>query len=120
MSYELDTQKLATMVRGQRANRPLREVADEIGDVSASTLHRLEVGKCPDMAVFLRVCGWLNVKPEQFIRQSDSAQLGHSDRQLYAQGQIIDLIRSDPTLSPVVANVLSTFVRAAYQIDKPD
>lgn len=120
MSYELDTQKLATMVRGQRANRPLREVFNEIGEVSASTLHRLEMGKCPDMAVFLRVCGWLNVNPEQFIIQSDPISARQSARLLYAQGQIINLIRSDPALSPVVANVLSAFVMAAYQIDKPD
>ncbi|MBN8827061.1 MULTISPECIES: helix-turn-helix transcriptional regulator [unclassified Spirosoma] len=118
MSYELDTKKLATMVRAQRANRPLREVADEISDVSASTLHRLEVGKCPDMAVFLRICSWLNVKPEQFFSHSDPTQTVQQIGQHYSQGQIINLVRSDSALSPVVANVLSAIITAAYEIDR--
>jgi hypothetical protein len=49
MAYFLDMDQLATMVRARRANRGLRDVALEIGNVSPSTLSRIENGKMPDM-----------------------------------------------------------------------
>lgn len=115
MTYELDTAKLATMVRGQRANRTLRDIATELGDVSASTLHRLEAGKCPDMGVFLRICRWLKVEPNQFFKESiRNNETSGQSAPIYSQGQIVDLIRSDAVLTPVAANILVAIVNAAY------
>ena len=54
----LDTHKLATMVRTKRGSRGLRATASGIGEISASTLSRVENGKAPDMAeavAYLRV-----------------------------------------------------------------
>jgi transcriptional regulator with XRE-family HTH domain len=115
MTYELDTAKLATMVRGQRANRTLRDIAAELGDVSASTLHRLEAGKCPDMGVFLRICRWLKVEPSQFFRKSvRENEVSSQSGSAYSQGQIVDLIRSDAILTPVAANILVAIINATY------
>lgn len=116
MNCTLDTQKLASMIRNQRANRTLREVSEELGDVSFSTLHRLEAGKWPDMNVFLSVCRWLNASPEQFFSPLDaSTQTAHP---VASQGQLIDLIQRDTSLKPVVAHVLTACVRAAYQTNQ--
>jgi|GEM_PF-2679952 len=71
MEHKLDTDRLAVLVRTERAGRGLRELADEIGEVSPSTLGRIEDGKIPDMMVFLRVCNWLQIPPaELFIDES--------------------------------------------------
>ncbi len=118
MKYERDVNKLATMVRHQRAHRPLREIAAELGDVSASTLHRLEVGKCPDLAVFLRICSWLNVEPNQFFRLGTPPHsLPNLPTSTTSQGHIVYLVRSDAALAPVTANVLVSLINAAYRID---
>ena len=117
MHYELDNQKLATMIRQQRAGRPFREIAGELGDVSASTVCRLEAGKWPDLGVFLRICRWLSARSEQFFRSApDTPELPVSTT--YSQGQIIDLIRTDASLSPVVANVLTALVAGAYKTNQ--
>lgn len=116
MNFTLNSQKLATMIRNQRATRTLREVSDELGDVSFSTLHRLEAGKWPDMSVFLSVCRWLKVSPEQFFSPADGST--DTTRPVASQGQIIDLIQTDATLKPVVATVLTACVRAAYQTNQ--
>lgn len=119
MHYELDSLTLATMIRQQRADRTLREVADELGDVSASTVHRLESGKWPDMGVFLRICRWLNARPDQFFRPvPDSGATEPTAPVSYSQGQIIHLIRTDSTLAPVVANVLKALVTGAYKTNQ--
>lgn len=115
MNFTLDSQKLATMIRNQRATRTLREVSDELGDVSFSTLHRLEAGKWPDMSVFLSVCRWLNASPEQFFTTGGSTE---AVKPAACQGRIIDLIQTDATLKPVVATVLTACVRAAYQTNQ--
>lgn len=115
MYYELDSHKLATVIRQQRAGRGLREVADELGDVSASSVCRLEAGKSPDMMVFLRVCRWLRVPPAEFFRSVAGSE-EESSPATHAHGRIISLIRSDAELAPVTANVLTALVTAAYQI----
>jgi hypothetical protein len=59
MRYQLNTQALAHFVRTKRAGRPLREVAQEIGDISPATLSRVENEKAPDLLVFCTsVIGW--------------------------------------------------------------
>lgn len=118
MRYELDTDKLAAMVRHQRAHRSLREIATELGDVSASTVHRLEMGNYPDLAVFLRICAWLNVEPNHFFRSIDTHDLSPTfSRSTSSQGHIVHLVRGDVALSPVTANVLVALIDAAYRID---
>jgi transcriptional regulator with XRE-family HTH domain len=115
MKYEVDTQKLGAMVKEQRANHTLRELAKHMGDVSASTLSRIEAGKCPDLFVFLRVCSWLNVEPETFITYGSDEQSNEGrPKRSYLVNYLVDLIRSDKSLDPTAINVLVAFVRATY------
>lgn len=112
-----DSIKLGIMVRQQRAGRSYREIAMELGTVSASTMHRLEqdTNHYPDMHVFTRICEWLNVSPNTFFIESDRAsQLSNN---LHAQIQ--EMVRSDAFLEPTAANILSTLITAAYQISLP-
>lgn len=70
MTSLLDTQRLATLVRTKRGQRGLREIAQEIGNVSPATLSRIENGKMLDVETFLSVCDWLQVAPQQFIKEA--------------------------------------------------
>src|SRR5207253_9358400 len=74
MTKVLDTQYLAALIKTKRGNRGLREIAQEIGDVSPSTLSRIENGKLPDMDTFLRICDWLHVSSEEFIKETDEQE----------------------------------------------
>ena len=56
MSVGVDTAKLSAMVRAKRGSMGLRAAAEEIGDISASTLSRIEQGRIPDLDTFFRLC----------------------------------------------------------------
>lgn len=111
MKHELDVSTLATLVRSKRAGRGLREVADEIGEVSPSTLSRVENEKAPDMSTFLRLCDWLQVPPAQLLldREGPAAALPDTSEQIEL------LLRSDSKLDPSTANTLAAIIKATYQ-----
>ncbi|GAB4043005.1 helix-turn-helix domain-containing protein [Spirosoma litoris] len=111
MAYQLDTERLAVLVRTKRAGRGLRELAEEIGEVSPSTLSRLENGKTPDMTVFLRVCDWLQIPPAELL--IDEGSLVANEPEGTAE-QIDILLRSDKTLDPATANALAAIIKATY------
>lgn len=106
-----DATKLGVMIRQQRAGRTYREIAEELGTMSASTIYRLESNHFPDMHVFTRICEWLNVSPNTFFIESGS----EPGTAIYSQAKIVDLVRSDAALTPSAANVLSVSVMATYQ-----
>ena len=66
MTETIDVRKLAVEIRKKRENKGLRETAKEIGGISASTLSRVEAGRLPDLASFLRLCQWLGFSPDEF------------------------------------------------------
>lgn len=105
-------EKLAVMVRSRRAGRGLREVSDEIGEVSPSTLSRVENGKMPDMSTFLRLCNWLQVRPTEFIKDDE---LQSATPEANIPESIAVLLRSDKNLDPATANTLATLIKAAYK-----
>ncbi len=109
MQTHLDMERLARLVKTKRASKGLREVAAEIGNVSPSTLSRVENGRVPDMETFLSLCDWLGVAPAEFFSTDASA-----DEKSPAASIEIQL-RADKNLDPVTANALATIVRAAYQ-----
>lgn len=112
MDYHLNTQALAHCVRTKRAGRGLREVAQEIGAISPATLSRVENEKAPDLLVFLHLCNWLAMAPGLFLDdQHRVAPLSPGE----PLPTITYLLRSDPHLDPVTANVLATMVEATYQ-----
>jgi UDP-N-acetylglucosamine 1-carboxyvinyltransferase len=69
MTSMLDTEQLATLLKAQRGTRGLREIAQEIGNVSPATLSRIENGKMLDVETFLAICDWLELSPQQFIKE---------------------------------------------------
>nr|GFC00715.1 hypothetical protein [Tanacetum cinerariifolium] len=71
MLYQVDTARLASLVRAKRGGQTLREAAEEItktvGPVSVGTLLRVEQQRMPDLPVFLHFCNWLNVSPARLL-----------------------------------------------------
>lgn len=112
MGNYLDTKKLATMVRTKRADRGLREAAVEAGDISPSTLSRVENEKAPDMETFLLLCDWLQVSPNEFLKNDKEAEINRASD---TSETIAIHLRADKALDPATANALAALVKAAYR-----
>lgn len=116
MSIQLDTEKLARMVKSKRGDRGLRVVAQEIGDVSASTLSRIEQGSIPDVNTFLLLCNWLGVPTDTFITSEQAAQEGEAT----AADKIVAHLRADRVLPKTTAMALIEMIQLAYrQVNHP-
>jgi transcriptional regulator with XRE-family HTH domain len=113
MGHYLDTEFLATLTRSKRGGRGLREIAKEIGDVSPSTLSRIENGKTPDMETFLLLCDWLEVPPAALIKRKEEDHVPASD--LDTPEALAIQLRADKNLDPATANALAALVKAAYR-----
>lgn len=121
METRLAIEKLAALVKTKRGKKGLRATAQEIGEISASTLSRIEQGKMPDLDTFMRLCDWLEVTPEQFFETDGEENVVQSD----AQGPILSPtmstteaievhLRADRELDPETAEALANMVKAAY------
>lgn len=111
MAKVLDTQYLAALIKTRRGNRGLREIAHEIGDVSPSTLSRIENGKVPDMDTFLRICDWLHVSAEEFIKETQEPQ----ENEIRTIDRIEGYLRADRELTPETADALAKLMKMAYK-----
>ncbi len=111
MTSYVDSQQLAIMVRTKRGEAGLRQVAQEIGDISPSTLSRVENGKLPDMDTYLRLCDWLEVDPAHFFKNTSEAD----NPQLDTPDLIEVHLRADRELDQETATALATMVKAAYR-----
>ena len=109
MGNYLDTEKLANLVRSKRGNRGLRDTAKEIGNVSPSTISRVENGKTPDMDTFLALCDWLEVPPAELIKNTEDEEALDTPEAITIQ------LRADKNLDPAIANALASLVKAAYK-----
>ena len=109
MGSYLDTERLASLVRGKRGSRGLRDTAKEIGNVSPSTISRVENGKTPDMETFLALCDWLEVPPAELIKNTED------EEDLDTPEAITIQLRADKNLDPAIANALASLVKAAYK-----
>lgn len=111
MPHEIDTAKLAAAVLDHRTKRHLgvRAAAGEIGDVSASTLSRVEKGNLPDLDTYLRLCRWLDVSPSYF-----TARPASEEREPRLPDDVIVQLRADRTLSERTRDALVTMIRTAY------
>ena len=120
MSTLVNIAELAALLRAKRGKRGLRSIAQEIGDVSASTLSRVEQGKLPDLETFLRLCQWLDVSPERFMLDDDaSTDTLHRSQDETEQPSTPEVVmahlRADRTLDPETAEALATMIRVAYE-----
>lgn len=110
MATLLNTDKLSSMVKSKRGNRGLRAVAQEIGEVSASTLSRIEQGNVPDVETFLKICKWLDVSSEEFTDEKSNNSSEISTQQI-----ILAHLRADRTLSKKTVQALAEMITLAYQ-----
>jgi transcriptional regulator with XRE-family HTH domain len=116
MSSYLAIKELAALVKAKRGKRGLREVAKEIGDISPSTLSRIEAGKMPDLDTFIQLCNWLEIKPDEFF-SSSTPQEDHNLPVTSGMStpEIIEAhLRADRELDPDTAEALADMVKAAY------
>lgn len=103
----IDIDRLSKMVKEKRGKNNLRDTVNEIGDVSISTLSRIEQGKIPDLSTFLKICVWLNVDPSEFAPDFQRNEENHKEEILYH-------LRADSTLSKEVADALKQMIEIAY------
>lgn len=57
---------LGSKLAEKRGERPLREIAKEIG-VSPATLSRVIRGNLPDLETFGKICKWLKIDPAEIL-----------------------------------------------------
>jgi transcriptional regulator with XRE-family HTH domain len=103
----IDIKKLAQLVRNKRGKKNLRIVADEIGDVSISTLSRIEQEKIPDLSTYMKICEWLDVSPDEFTLKATSSEKSHKE-------EIYFHLRADRSLSQDVSEALTKMIEIAY------
>lgn len=113
MTSYIDFARLAKLVKAKRGNRGLREVAEEIGDISPSTLSRLEGERVNDVAssTLLRICDWLDVAPSEIIKDVGNSPPPDIDIPSSVELQL----RADKELDPTMAKMLSEMFKAAYK-----
>lgn len=116
MSHEINIEDFATQIRRQRGNRGLREVAQEIGEISASTLSRIENGNIPDLDTFIRICRWLDVSPDTFIIGEPNLDASQTGSESESKKTLIKAhLRADRTLDPRTAEALVRMIELAYE-----
>lgn len=109
---EIDLPKFAALISKKRAGRPFRDVAGEIGAVSAPTLSRIEKGNVPDIDTFMRLCRWLSVSPNDFQTGFDA---GSQSSTLDTKDFVCAHLRADRMLPPDTARALTTMIELAYR-----
>lgn len=111
MSAKLETSKLAEMLKKKRGSRGLREVAKEIsnkaGEISPSTLSRVEQGNLPDIESYITICKWLEV-PTSFFTEDNNQEYS-------PQQQILSHLRADKDLPADTSAALVQMINLAYE-----
>lgn len=105
---------LAKRIRDKRGDQGLRDTAAEIGGISASTLGRIEKGHVPDLDTFIRLCQWLNISPNQFVKEVPFSPA----EEMTTPDVIAAHFRADRTLSPQTAEALVAAMNALYEAAK--
>lgn len=108
MQSTLNTELLAGMLKNKRAHKGLRAIAQEIGNVSAATLSRIEQGKIPDVDTFIRICRWLNVSTDTFIEGNKKGEV------VSTKDQVVAHLRAERELSRDTVNMLIKMIDMAY------
>jgi transcriptional regulator with XRE-family HTH domain len=105
-NYELVRERLR--LTRESKNLSLREAAAEIGDVSPSTLSRIERGATPDLATLDRLLDWLGL-------DSNVVFNARPVRQSSTPSQVRVLLRADKKLDPTTAKTLAKIFDTAYR-----
>jgi len=109
---KIPLQRIGPLLRAQRGDRGLREVAKEIG-ISTATLSRVERGKVPDLDTFRSICRWLKIDPGEV--------LGRPQRTPEKQGapavpEPAIHFKADRAMSPETAGALAEMILAAQRM----
>lgn len=115
---EINTDKLAVLIKERRGKRGLREVAKEIGDISAPTLSRVEQGRLPDLDTFIRLCRWLGKSPEDFVVEKFDKSVVNQEASVPEKIEI--LLRAERTLQPDTINAIVKMVNLALEASQKD
>lgn len=113
MSSNVDIQKFSAMVKNKRGKVGLRETAKEIGNVSPSTLSRIEKGKIPDLETFVKICQWLDVSPDEFVPGFSGKSIDSQFKDKPTSELVAFHLRSDQAMSQDLVEALITMVKAA-------
>lgn len=92
--------------RREEAGLSVRQAAEDAG-VSFSTITRVESGSQPDLATFLKLCGWLRVRPQQFF-------VSGGRREESTVEAVVHHLYADPALEPGAAEKIASVVRDLY------
>ncbi|HEX7846697.1 MAG TPA: helix-turn-helix transcriptional regulator [Chitinophagaceae bacterium] len=113
MKSTLNTELLASMIKSKRGKTGLRDTATEIGNVSSATLSRVEQGNLPDVETFIRLCKWLDVSTETFVKgeKTEAVELSSKDKIVYQ-------LRSSHELDPETVSAMITMVDIAFTKSK--
>ncbi|MEH2072324.1 MAG: helix-turn-helix transcriptional regulator [Nostoc sp.] len=80
-----------------------------MGNVSPSTLSRVENGSMPDMETFIALCNWLQISPgDLFVNEHEASELDTDE-------EIILLLLGDKRLQPDTAYALAQIIKATYR-----
>lgn len=112
MTSYIDFARLSKLVKAKRGNRGLREIAEEIGNISPSTLSRIEGERVDDVATstLLSICDWLDVAPSEIIKNAGEGPAPEMDLL-----DTVDLgLRAKKDLDPTMAKMLAQMFKAAY------
>lgn len=107
----LTLSSIGPLLKKQRNNKGIREVATEIG-ISSATLSRIENGKLPDLESFSKICKWLNVDPGKILgfKPADTILDEKSSPQLFAH------MRADKNQNPELVKALSEMILQVQQM----
>ncbi len=102
--------KFAGMLKRTRGNIGLRKVAEEIGDISFTTLSRVENGKMPDIETAIKLCHWMQVPFSTFV--ADDTTLGEPN----TKNRIITILLGETErLGLDKVRTLMEMVKMAYE-----
>lgn len=105
-------QRIGPLLRAQRGDRGVREVAKEIG-ISPATLSRVERGKVPDLDTFGRICRWMKIDPGDVLGRPQPLPERVERSEMSAPAVHF---KADRTMSRQAADALAEMILAAQRM----
>ena len=111
MQSTLNIELLASALKTKRGKKGFRETANEIGDISAATLSRVEQGNLPDVETFIKLCKWLQVSTDSFVsgKMPVSNEISEKDKIVYQLRSSQEL--DQDTISAMLAMIDLAFTK---------